>query len=272
MHQQALSDRPQSPARTLCIGSVSFLNAKPLIYGLERNENLRLILDVPSQLLDGLRNRRMDVALLPVIDYQRLDGLRIIPSGGIACDGPTLTVRLFSRLPIPQIRTLACDTASHTSVALARILLAEKYGILPNFTQWPPGHPPPDTHALLLIGDKVVCEEPRGFEHQLDLGAAWKDLTGLPFVFAVWMARKTVDLSNLPQQLDHAKRRGMAHLDEIIALWAIPRGWPPDIARRYLAEYLRYDITDRHLTAIRLFHQLALKHHVIQAPLRDLAL
>src|SRR5439155_6836135 len=114
--------------RTIQIGSVSYLNAKPLIHGLEEFPDLRLILDVPSRLLPGLRDERFDIALLPVIDYQRLDNLNIVPSGGIGCDGPTLTVRIFSRVPIEQIKTLACDTDSHTSVALARIILAEQFG------------------------------------------------------------------------------------------------------------------------------------------------
>src|SRR5215211_3632850 len=119
--------------RPLHIGSVSFLNAKPLIYGLEGARDVRLSLDVPARLLQGLVDERFDVALLPVIDYQRMPGLRLLTSGGIGCDGPTLTVRVFSAVPVEQIRTLACDTDSHTSVALARILLAERYGVRPEF-------------------------------------------------------------------------------------------------------------------------------------------
>src|SRR3954462_13342611 len=92
---------------TLRIGSVSFLNAKPLIYGLERAADLELGLDVPSRLLDDLRAGRFDVALLPVIDYQRMPGLKLLTCGGIGCDGPTLTVRVFSDVPVGQIRTLA---------------------------------------------------------------------------------------------------------------------------------------------------------------------
>jgi chorismate dehydratase len=118
---------------SLCIGSVSYLNAKPLIWGIEREGDVRLLLDVPSRLLAGLREGRFDVALLPVIDYQRMPGLRIVPAGGIGCDGPTLTVRIFSRVPIERIGRLACDTDSHTSVALARVVLAERWGARPVF-------------------------------------------------------------------------------------------------------------------------------------------
>src|ERR1039458_5236715 len=171
---------PRSTPSRLRIGSVSYLNAKPLIYGLDEADDLELSLDVPSRLLEGLCQRRFDVALLPVIDYQRLAGLRILSSGGIGCDGPTLTVRIFSKVPIEQITTLVCDTDSHTSVALARILLSETMGLHPKLIDHGAAE------ARLLIGDKVVCEEPAGLAHHLDLGQAWKEFTGLPVVFATW--------------------------------------------------------------------------------------
>jgi chorismate dehydratase len=240
----------------LRVGSVSFLNAKPLIYGLDACRDLRLTLDVPARLLDGLADERFDVALLPVIDYQRLPGLRMLTAGGIGCDGATLTVRIFSPVPLEQVRTLACDTDSHTSVALARIVLARLYGIRPAFVDLAAGAVKGDT-ALLLIGDKVVCEEPAGLPHQLDLGEAWKRLTGLPFVFAAWIARAGVALGDLPGRLDLAKHDGLAHLDEIIARHAVPRGWPAEVARRYLAEFLKFDVGPEQLRAIQLFHRFA---------------
>src|SRR5262245_28204072 len=119
--------------KVLRLASVSYFNATPLNYGLSEAEDLRLSLEVPSKLIDLLRDGDVDVALLPVIDYQRLDGLCVIPAGAIGCDGPTLTVRIFSPSPIDQIESLACDPESHTSVALARIVLAERFGIRPDF-------------------------------------------------------------------------------------------------------------------------------------------
>jgi chorismate dehydratase len=249
--------------RPLRIGSVSFLNAKPLIYGLERATDLRLTLDVPARLLNGLVDERFDVALLPVIDYQRLPGLKLLTSGGIGCDGATLTVRIFSPVSVERITTLACDTDSHTSVALAQIVLSKLYRVRPRFVDLAAGAVTGDT-ALLLIGDKVVCEEPKGLPHQLDLGEAWKRLTGLPFVFAAWIARAGVDLGDLPGRLELAKRDGLAHLDEIIARHAVPRGWPADVARRYLAEYLKFDIGAEQLRAIRLFHAYAADEGLIE--------
>ena len=256
-------------AKPLRVASVGFVNARPLIAGLENDPAIELALDVPSRLLDRIHAGTADVALLPVIDLQREPGLRVVPAGGIGCEGPTLTVRLFSQTPLEQVTTLACDPDSHTSVALARIVLERLYNVRPEMI---------DLYAAtgargearLLIGDKVVCEEPAGFEHQLDLGAAWNRMTGLPFVFAVWCARQGVELGDLPEALVAARKAGMGQIEQIVAKYAIPRGWPAGLAIQYLTMYLKFEIGVRQLEAIRLFHQLAAEHGLIPAPPRDL--
>lgn len=268
-----MSDVPPTHESALRVGSVSFLNAKPLIYGLEEDPRIQLSLEVPSKLLDGLVEKRLDVALLPVIDYQRLSGLRVLTGGGIGSDGPTLTVRIFSPIPIEQIQALACDTDSHTSVALARIILSERFGIQPEFielTRFRADSLSAARTARLLIGDKVICEEPKDLHHQLDLGQAWKELTGLPFVFAAWMARAGVEVGDLNQKLDAAKRNGLAHVEQIVERYARPLGWPADIARQYLTRNLQFDIGPRQLQAIRLFHEKAHRHGVIDHALAPL--
>jgi chorismate dehydratase len=255
--------------RALRIGSVSYLNAKPLIYGLDQASDVELNLDVPSRLLDGLRDGRFDLALLPVIDYLRMEGLCIVPAGGIGCDGPTLTVRIFSREPIEAIRSLACDPDSHTSVALARVILAERYGSQPEFTDLRRRDADPD-EGRLLIGDKVVCEEPQAFPHQLDLGLAWKELTGLPFVFATWMTRENVALGDLPRRLEAARKAGLDNVERIIDRHAAPHGWPADVARRYLTDYLKFEIGPRQIEAMSRFHQLAVQHGAVDGIIRPL--
>lgn len=249
------------------MGSVSFLNAKPLIYGLESAKEIAVLLDVPSRLLGGLAESMYDVALLPVIDYHRLPSLRIVPSGGIGCDGPTLTVRVFSRVPIEQIQTLACDADSHTSVALVRIVLAEQYGILPAFLDLATGE---QADARLLIGDKVIQQDSSAWAHELDLGEAWKKLTGLPFVFAVWMARKGTALADLPRRLQHARQEGTAHINEIVAKHATALGWPAEIAREYLTSYLRFEIGLSQIEAMRVFGELAARYEIVRGPVREL--
>lgn len=257
----AISESPAA-RKLLRVGSVSFLNAKPLIHGLEKADDLDLSLAVPSRLLQGLKSGALDVALLPVIDYQRMEGLCIVPSGGIGCDGETLTVRIFSKCPVTEIKTLACDTDSHTSVALARVIFAERYGTRPTFVDWTREEQQP-CDAKLLIGDKVVCEEPPGFEHQIDLGSAWRELTGLPFVFAVWTARKGIDLGDLPERLESAKREGLANVRKIVKRHAIARGWPAGLALQYLTVYLQFDVGERQLEAIKRFHELAAKYGMV---------
>ena len=253
------------------LAAVEYINSKPLIYGLGADAGVSLALDVPSALLARLQGGAADVALLPVIDYQRLAGLRVVPAGGIGCDGPTLTVRLFGRVPIAETAVLACDADSHTSVALARVVLAETYGLSPRFVPLADARP---ADTRLLIGDKVICEAPpdADFPHQLDLGGAWKDLTGLPFLFAVWTARAGVDLGDLPARLARAKTEGLRDVDGIVRRLAVPRGWPAAVARKYLTEYLKFDVGDRQLEAVRRFHALAAKHGMIDAAVKPLVI
>ena len=197
-----------------------------------------------------------------------MPNLQMLKSGGIGSDGPTLTVRIFSKVPVQNIKTLACDPDSHTSVALARILLAESIDLHPELIDLQRGRSNFD--AQLLIGDKVVCDEPRGFPHQLDLGEGWKKLTGLPFVFAAWFARVGVDLADLPSRLETAKNLGLQNVKQIVTEYAIPSGWPAELAMQYLTSNLQFDIHARQIEAIKLFYELAAKHGIIPTPPREL--
>lgn len=256
----------QTPVR---IASVAYLNARPLVHGLDVDPDCALRFDVPSRLINDLLDGQADLVLLPVIDYVCLHGLRVVPAGGIGCDGPTLTVRLFSASPIEQTRILACDGESHTSVALARIIFKHRFGIEPTLVPLDQATGAPD-ETRLLIGDKVVCAEPRELKHQLDLGLAWKELTGLPFVFAAWVASPGFRLAGMGPKLERAKQQGLAHVDEIVRTHAVPRGWPEVLARTYLTEYLRYDIGEQQLRAIERFHELARSVDALPGPLRPL--
>ena len=161
--------------------------------------------------------------------------------GGIACEGPTLTVRLFSRVPIDRLRSVQVDTDSHTSVALLGVLLREVYGVSPTLVHHDPraggggrgGALPDGAEAVLLIGDKVVTDAPdaAAFGHQLDLGEAWHELTGRPFVFAMWMKRRGTDLGDLPAVLERQLTRNLGRLEEI-GWRPMPadHGWPADLA------------------------------------------
>lgn len=246
------------------VASVSYLNAKPLIEGLEAE--VELFLDVPSRLLGGLMAGDFDVALLPVADVPGVvaAGGRVLPVGGIGCDGPTLTVRLFAGGPLAETKRLWCDTDSHTSVQLARVVLREVYRVSPETVQLPGGRwreaAVREGDAVLLIGDKVITDTPGSahrFGVETDLGDEWKRLTGLPFVFAVWTARPGYDGGAVSQVLRRARERGMAGVEGIVARYAGVHHWPAEVARRYMTEYLRYEVGERELGAMSLFWRKA---------------
>jgi len=281
-----LGKRPQSEAERIGVlsqpprvGCVSYLNAKPLIAGAE-SLDATVRYAVPGELLWALEAHTVDLALCPVIDYFRAaESLKLVPVGGIGCEGPTLTVRLFSRGPLEQLTEVHGDAESHTSVALLCVLMAELYGRRVRVRAYTlPGKEadaaPADAtqsalpEAMLLIGDKVVTDAPEAaaYPYQLDLGEAWQELTGLPFVFAVWMARPNVGLGDLPRQLDEQRRANAERLETIVQQYAPVHGWPIDLARQYLTRILQYEIGPRQLQAIAHFAALAYRHGQIESP------
>ncbi len=272
---QPADPQPPTPAKAVhTIGCVGYLNAKPLIHGLENRADAAVQFDVPSGLLARLESGEVDIALCPVIDYYQSGvPLRIVPVGGIGCNGPTLTVRLYSRVPFEAITHVHADTDSHTSVALLRVVLWRCYGVNPrvsslNVDAATGGITGQVAQAALLIGDKVITDQPpaQAFPHQLDLGEAWHGLTGLPFVFAVWMARDGVDLGDLPAALNAVRVANAACLDEIAAQYAAKHGWPIDLALQYFTRHIRYDMGKPQLEAIERFGELAGKMGLIKKP------
>ena len=250
--------------RVMQIGCVAYLNSKPLIEGLEGLADPVVRLEVPSALLDGLEKGEVDIALCPVIDYFRsTQSLVIVPVGCIASDGPTHTVRLFSRTPVESIRQVHADTDSHTSVALLRVALNRLHGIDPAIVPFDARQEisveSESPEAMLLIGDKVVNNAPSAetYPYELDLGEAWKGLTGLPFVFAVWMAKRQTDLGDLPAQLDELREKNAKQINAIADRHAPLHGWDNEQARAYLGKILSYRVGDEHLQAIARFAEYA---------------
>jgi chorismate dehydratase len=267
--------QPSVRRRPIHLGVVSFVNTLPLIDGLERLTDVELKFSVPSLLLDQLSSGEVDIALCSSIDYQRSpEPLVILPVGMLGCDGPTLTVRLYSMQPVEQIRRVYCDTDSHTSIALMRILLRELHGIEPELIDYDArehvaeNKPIDWPEAMLLIGDKVVTDSPPAvrYPHQLDLGAAWVEHTGLPFVFALWMARRDAPpemLRSAAAVLDHQRRHNRERIDWMIHHKAKPRRWPGDLARDYLTDHIAYEFTDERRAGLELFFRKAHEHGLI---------
>lgn len=258
-HRRPTATTPQVQT----IGCVSYLNAKPLTDGLM---DARVAFDVPSRLRAMLETNQANIALCPVVDYHRSSiPLEIVPVGGIGCLGPTLTVRLYSRVSFESMTKIHTDTDSHTSVILLQIVLWHRYGIRPQLLPYtaPRSSKSALCHeeheAILLIGDKVITDrlQPQQFPNQLDLGEAWYDLTQLPFVFAVWMARLGAPLGDLPQTMDRLRRFNASRIDEIARNYGPTHGWPIDQAKQYLKQHIQYQIESPQLEAIERFSQFS---------------
>jgi chorismate dehydratase len=237
-----------------------------MIEGLDKLEGLELVPIVPSGIAGMVTRGEADIGLVSLVDAARAKdpGLTLLPVGMIGCDGPTLTVRLFSAVPLEQVGEIHADTDSHTSVILARVLLAKLHGIRPDVVDFDarertPVKADPSGSAdrtldeawpetLLLIGDKVVTDSPPAvrYPHQLDLGEAWKRMTGLPFVYAVWACREgdaeRAEIRTAARLLDRQLRHNRTRLDWIVAKHAPEHRWPRDLAAKYLGSYLRYEV------------------------------
>jgi chorismate dehydratase len=259
----AVAQTPRRPVtRPVRLGVVSFINTLPLIDGLEQLADVELRYSVPSRLLETLLAGEVDLGLCSSIDFQRAcEPLVVVPAGCLGCEGSTLTVRLYSSIPPEGLQRVHCDTDSHTSVILLGILLREMHGTAPTLVEYGPMTdevPRSWPEAVMLIGDKVVTDAPpqERYPYQLDLGAAWRDLTGLPFVFALWMARTSTDpalLDLAAAVLDRQRRHNRERLDGMVHRRAVPRGWPRALASDYLASKIRFDFDDRCRTGLELF-------------------
>ncbi|MDA0975630.1 MAG: menaquinone biosynthetic enzyme MqnA/MqnD family protein [Phycisphaerales bacterium] len=270
----AEAGRRPTPCR---LGVVSYLNTLPLIAGLEACEGLELDHAVPSELVGRLVDHRADLALCSAFDYLASPvPLAIVPVGMLGCHGATMTVRLYSRVPAARVRRVHADTDSHTSVKLLSVLLRERYGVavelVPYDARSPDSGDSPE--SLLLIGDKVIVDAPdhRKYPHQLDLGEAWLESFGLPFVFATWMCRADLDdaarkrVRTAAALLDRQRRHNRSRIPGIVHRHAIGRGWPRFDAELYLDRMLRYDFDGHARAGLAKFFELVAQHGLVDAP------
>lgn len=249
---------------TTTLGVVSFLNARPLIEGLDARAGVSLYYAVPSALPSMLRHGDVDAALVPVIDLARGANLwQRISDAGIACDGETLTVRVFSQTPPEHVNVLYVDDDSHTSVVLAQLFWSHWYErrltILPLSAAEDLNACP----AVLLIGDKVVTAPLEGFAYELDLGGAWRQWQGVPFVFAAWAAPMGRDHAALAALLSAARDRGVARAAELAAEYAPAVGWPVEVAVEYLTRRLQYTLTPDAEEGMQRFFDLAAAEGIV---------
>jgi chorismate dehydratase len=231
-------------SRTLRVGAPPYLVARPLIDGLDQEPGIDLVLDVPSRLVEGLRDGSLDVALASSVELFRRPGATHLPRLCIGADGEVGSVILYARRPWGEIRSVALDTSSASAAALVRILLRAWNRGSVEYRELPPDADGArqGVDAFLRIGDAALFgATPEGFE-AIDLAGAWKDLTGLPFVFALWIVRPGASPDLLAPPLHRAAERGLARRARISEEAARERGTDPALLRRYLLEICRYDL------------------------------
>jgi chorismate dehydratase len=252
------------------LGVVPYLNAKPLVYALEKSprEDVTLVSEVPSRLAALLKQGDLDAALLSSWVCLAEPDLEPVPGLAIASEGPVQSIKLFTKVHLSQVRRVALDTSSLTSVALTRILFQERFGLTPEYLDHPPDLAAMlrAADAALLIGDPGLVQHFRATQgldtpifDVLDLGRAWTDWTGLPFVFAVWTARREVLSTSLPDILHQAHQESMALLPEIAAAESHRLGLPGEVCEYYLRYVIRYDLGERERAGLQRFGELARK-------------
>lgn len=246
-------DVPRSDLAPLRAGSVPYLNVAPLVVGLE--PRLRWL--VPSRLAVALRDGEIDAGLLSITEALFSPDYDVLEGPCVASFGEVLSVFLAHRRPLEEVREVWCDTASLTSVNLLRVLLAER-GLRPEFVPLPDPADAARHDFSLLIGDPALRFRRTPHDHALlDLGAAWRELTGLPFVFAAWVLRRDAETTELRRELRAAAERGQRELDAVIRA---ARGFDETFRRRYLTEHVCSTMSPPAKDGIRRFAELLRRH------------
>jgi chorismate dehydratase len=251
--------------KTIKLGAVDYLNARPLVYGLELKHTLfSLRFDTPSKCAALLHEGSIDVGMIPSIEYLRGPSYRIVPSVGIISDGAVASVALFSSKPLDRVASIAADTSSRTSTALAQVLCSEVFGIDPEFIPMPPdiGTMLGKCDAALLIGDPALfLDHVAAGLLKTDLGTEWTKLTGLPFVWAFWAGRPHALTQQAVETLESARDGGVEVADELADAYC--GGGRAALGRRYFRENMRYILGEREADGLKRYYELAEEHELV---------
>jgi chorismate dehydratase len=248
------------------LGAVDYLNARPLVFGLELHQEFSLRFDPPSKCAALLHEGSIDVGMIPGIEYLRGGPYCAVPDVAIVSEGPVASVALFTTRPVQEIRTIAADTSSRTSNGLLRVLCYETFGVEAEFI---PMAPRPvemlrRCDAALVIGDAALFfDYEAAGAAKIDLGEQWTGLTGLPFIWAFWAGRPGALNSDRVGQLIEASRAGVAESDAIAAAYCGPERAAQ--GQRYLRENIRYGWGSRETAGLNMYYELAAKHGVVDA-------
>jgi chorismate dehydratase len=256
----------------LRISAISFLNTAPLMWDFDhgvRGRDFDITYTLPSGCAEALRTGAADIGIVPVVAYSHIPDLRIIPNVAIASKGPVRSILLVCKVPIEDVKTVAVDTSSRTSVALARVLLRKWYGGGRKFTALAPDL---DTmlaehDAGLIIGDPALTVD-RSRYICYDLAEEWRRHTGKPFVFAFWAVRagaaeqRSLDLAAIFQQ---SRDNGLRNVDTLAREWAPRVRLSEADVKAYLTDNIDYSLGDDNLSGMELFFRYAVDYGLLPA-------
>jgi chorismate dehydratase len=241
--------------RKIRVGAVSYLNTKPLLYGIENSpvfNEISLITEYPARIADKLLANEIDIGLVPVSIIPEMKEYHINTRYCIGSDGPVASVCLFSDVPVQDIRTVILDYQSRTSVALAEILFERHWNQKPVFERAGPDFLQEigGNTAAVVIGDRAL-QQRKISAHFYDLGEEWKRMTGLPFVFAAWISNKVLDRGWV-QRFDEANAFGIKNIQKVLK--KLP-GVDFDL-KEYYTNYLSYDLDQEKKKGLSLFLEM----------------
>ena len=240
----------------LRLGVVSYLNAEPLVYGLSDEPRFRLERDVPSRVAERLHRGESDLGMIPSIEFAFGD-YAIVPGIAIGSRGAVRSVNLYHRVPLQDVRRVALDTSSRTSVALLKVLVHESLGHHPEYLPLPPCVPAmlEAAEAALVIGDPALYFD--GEVPRLDLGDEWLRRTGLPFVYAFWAGRPGAVSAPDVRRLQQALREGREAIGSIAACYPSDGGPRETQNATYLRSNIVFTLGEDEKRGLREFYRRA---------------
>ncbi len=256
------------------LGAVGYLNARPLVYGLDLAPRFALRYDVPAECARLLHAGAIDVGLIPSIEYLRGGPYRIVPDLAIASRGPVASVALYATKPMADVRSIAMDTSSRTSVALVSVLCARLFRIEPILEARGPDLSLmlERCDAALIIGDNALLIDHKSHVSSLkseiekiDLGEAWTTMTGLPFVYAFWAGRPDAVTAGDVEALQRARDAGVTEAD-VIAREYFPDSlvWQ-EVGTRYLQDNIKYYLRDEERAGLEAFYRYAAEAGIVSS-------
>jgi len=260
-----LTDQAE-PLKRYRAGTPAYLPVRPLIYGLDDSPRITLVREAPSRFKRMLIRGDLDAAVLPTVDLPVFaEHVTVLPAGCVAASGSTLLAKIFSQVRPEEISTLWADTQSSSIVVLVQLLWRCLYRRRLSIIPFDSGSDrlPDDAQAALVIGDRVVADPPIYFDRHIDPVAMWYEMTGLPFVFGLWVALRQSECEALYRLLRAARLKGRRHLAQIAARYAPAYGWPLDLALRCLTEQLEFEFTEDHREGLEEFLELAAEADLI---------